>query len=359
MRKALATFVVLILTSAVAWGDKLTLSTGLSYGKVNIAGFDGGKVVFVITGSGNRVSKQVSKIKTLQIDGHDSLNKAEELVGQGKAAEAVKLYDAAVGAGGAEWLEQLIRHRRLQALEQARMTGRATEEWVVIVEESKFSQESLALRPKFFAKQGSKENGRAIAILKARLEKLSPGAGEDYELALKQLLLELYQHEGRDKEATGLAKELAAGTAPDDKGPEKANGDVRAQLKATAYLLEQGEAESALEKINANLERYEHHDLPMALLIAGKAQMALAGKARQREELLLKAGLNFMRVATFFSEAPEAPEALYLAGRINAMFARPNRQAAGAAYEAVIVRYGQSSFAEKARAELERLRSGP
>jgi hypothetical protein len=123
-------------------------------------------------------------------------------------------------------------------------------------------------------------------------------------------------------------------------------------LEAAAVMIASGQGEQALSQIEANLKSYSHVDLSGALLLAGKAQMQMAEKADKdaQRRLLLKAGLNFMRVAFFFPDRDEAPEALYEAGRVNALLG--NKLAAWTAFEQVLQRHPKHAIAQKARAEL-------
>jgi tetratricopeptide (TPR) repeat protein len=194
----------------------------------------------------------------------------------------------------------------------------------------------------------------AIDLLKVKLDRISD---DRYSLAIKQLLLSLYRVEGRDKEAVALAQELTKTISPNVPSRQPPSeqlppGELRTQLDAAGFLIEKGQADRALLQIKLNLKHYSHGDLPKALLLAGKAQVLLAQKANayKRRQLLLQGGLNFMRVGVFFPGFGEAPEALYQAGRVNAMLG--NHQAAAKTYTLVIERYAKSGFADKAQAEL-------
>lgn len=101
-------------------------------------------------------------------------------------------------------------------------------------------------------------------------------------------------------------------------------GGIWAMAQTPAGSLRQIEAsivadpEQAIKGIDAGMSRWTSSELPAALLIRGKAKMALAKKAPAGEaanKLYLQAGVDFMRVAALMPYAQEATEALALAGR--------------------------------------------
>ena len=357
MRKLKAIVVVLMAAAGVAPADEVTVE-GLPYPGVQIVDAQGGQIAFRMP-AGNVITKPLADVTVLKITDAGALNQAEELMQQDKGKEAVRAYDEAMQAASQDWLQRLIRHRRLRALDQAGLISRWTEEWLTIAEAEKASKDVLSLRPKHLPERGSKDNGEAIRLLEVRLRQAKQN---DYARAIKELLFELYRQEGRESQAVALALELGK-PIPTEAQPQQGQpapepgADARAQLEKAAFLLEQGKADEVLAQIQANLKAYPHADLAKALLIRGKARMRLAEKAAedQKRKLLLEAGLDFMRVAVFFPSLEESPEALYQAGRVNA--ALGNSPAASAAYQQVIRRHPNSEFAKKARAELAAMES--
>ena len=63
-----------------------------------------------------------------------------------------------------------------------------------------------------------------------------------------------------------------------------------------------------------------------------------------------------MRVWSYYPGGAEAPEALYLAGTVNASLSPANFGAARAAYNRVVSLYPRSPFAAKARAAIGKLK---
>ncbi|MDY6914009.1 MAG: tetratricopeptide repeat protein [Planctomycetota bacterium] len=345
----------LLTACASARADSVTVGK-LAYNGVKIIEVSKGTVSFRVR-VGTRVTKSLSEVSAVEISKQPRFNLAEKLLLEGKAAEAVEAYDVAAAGMPKAWMKRLVQYRRLQALEKAGQVDRAIEEWLVAVEQGGAAQGVLLLRPARLRPKGDKQNDRAINLLEKRLKGIGDKA---VSAAIKELLLMLYKQQGYHDKGGAIAQEISAGLASAESeksaAPVDGSGSLTGRIRAAEFLLQQGQAAKALKVIQDNLRRYSPSDLSMALLVAGKAQMALYEKAEpgpQRRKLLLSAGLNFMRVVTFFGSLNEAAEALYQAGRVNVELGNP--QAAKNAYESVIVQYPNSKAAEKAKAALEAL----
>ncbi|HUT61682.1 MAG TPA: hypothetical protein VNA25_27910 [Phycisphaerae bacterium] len=336
----------LVLVTAAVGADDVTIKKWPVFKGATITEVKAGQITFRPS-SGVVNTKPMSDVQSVRVDGSDDLNRAEALVAQGKAAEAVSAYDAALRrARAGTWQARLARYRRLAALEAAGLIDRAAEEWLVVMDESGSSAAAVAMRPKVADKPSGAD--RAISRLEVRLKTIS---SKPYQSAIKGLLLSLYQKQGMKDKAEALAAELSGKTVT-----PSATG-ARDQLRGLEVRIEQGEAAQALAGIRKNIESYGSADLPKALLLAGRAQMALAGKASgdEKRALLIEAGLDLMRVYAYFPRSQEAAESLYLAGQVNASLPKPNLAAAAAAYKRVIETYGSSPFAAKAKQALEKI----
>jgi len=353
MRNLAIHIAVIALGCATAGADWLKVGK-LPYAGVRIADVEDGMIAFFAVGP-RAVLKPLAEVRAIAIDGRNAFNQAEKLLSAGKAAQAVEYYDKALlGASG--WYEKLIRYRRLVALDQARQVSKATEEWLVLLAESGGAPETVRLRPRRFPPPGDRLNAEAIALLEARARRVKDD--KIAAAAINELLLALYGHEGRQEKASVLAERIvstrqsASAPATGPSGQKAAVTEQAARLEAMAVLIGQGKPDQVLDEITTNLEadRYETALLPQALLLAGKAAQQLAARAEgaRRRQLLVAAGLDFMRVATFFPRSRQAPEALLAAGNVNA--ALGNAWAAGNAYKAVIQRYPDSEAAGQARA---------
>jgi len=370
MRQTGRLFAVLAVTCAVASADDITLTTGLKYSNVVVAGVEDYQMTFRVAG-GATITKFVIEIKVMDLQGLDSFNQAEKLMAQKtpQAAEAVRAYDAVTNLESRPWLKKLLQYRRVRALGQAGTVVRATQEWLAVLDEDGASAGGVALQPARLAEKGSQDNLEAISVLEKKLQGLKKDI--PYWQAVGQVLMRLYRQEGLDEKADKLAGGLAGKPALPSKpakgdtvakGPETPPDNAGAataaqtQMQAFVTLIRPGQKkevlEDALAKLQGGMKRYPDSQLPQAMLFCGKAQLLLAQSAAggAKMALLLDAGLDLMRVVAYYGDAPEAGEALYLAGKVNA--ALGNGGAARAAYEEVVNRYGDSEAAQQAQAEL-------
>lgn len=337
---------ILVLSGAAGGADQITVKR-IPYADVLITDVKDGMISFRT--SAGEATRSLRDVDLIQLGRDDPFNRAEKLRADGNAARAVPAYDAAAKTARAgSWQERLIRCRRLTAASQAGLIDRAVEDWLACMDESPAAKEVLALRPAAAAKGPA--NVKAIASLESKLKSVTD---KSYQAAIKGLLLVLYEKEGLTEKASALAAEISgAGSTP-------AAGSLRDQLQGLELRLSQGQAAEVLADIQKNLDAYGEADLPKALLLAGKAQTRLAEAAKDaegRKKALAAAGLDFMRVYTYFARSAEAPEALYLAGQANASLPQPNAAAAAAAYEKVIKEYASSPFAASAKAALEKIK---
>lgn len=351
--RSLAILVGVLAVAAAAAGDELVVGK-TRYRQCILSGAKDGMILFRLSQTGPTIRKPMTDVKSIRLSSLELFNEAEKLREGGRPGEAVGEFDNLIRAIRGGWKNRLIRYRLLQALGEAGQSDRWVSEWSRIVSESDSKSAVLAYRPKKLAPKGSPANGRAITAL----EKLRAEArGKAWLGAVKALLLKLYQHEGR-KEADALAEELL-GSKKGPEAPATTNGKeepdspqaLEQQLRGAAFVLQKDPAK-ALGVIEDNLHHYGPGELSQALLLAGKAQSGLAGRAggQERRKWLLKAGLSFMRVYAHFPGSDEAPEALYQAGRVNAML--PDPAAARAAYQRVIGRFPESPEAKAARTAL-------
>jgi hypothetical protein len=351
----------LALASTLACGDEVAVKGFPPYTDTKITGIEEGQLLFEI--NGQTVRKPLDTITKVSITGQDSLNEAEGLMAKIKTAEAVKAYDQAIDrVGDVDWLKQLVVVRRLKALGQSpEMIDRAVTEWLALLDQTKEARFAVNLRPTKTAAKGSKANEDAIAALEPKekeLGKESPALGE-----IRLLLLDLYKTQGSADKAKDMALKMgsvkpttgqAIHTGDNSHTPPVHGANLDEVLQAAEYQVGHGGAEQALDSLKGSLQQFTIRELPKAFILMGKAQMEMAksAKGEKAKELLAAAGLNFMRVVTFYPTVTELPaEAGYLAGKVNLELG--NRAAARAAFNRVVTNYSASPFAAKASKAVE------
>ncbi len=350
------------LAAAPAFCDMVKLTNGLVYDPVTVTDVAAGTIQFRTPGG--LPIKSLKEVAAVRLDGEKSFNTAEDLLQKGQYDPALEAYRDALASTTVAWRKTLVRHRQLVAAEAAGRIDEALGLWLALADEARGDAGVLELRPTKLAAKGSAANDRAIALLKARADKVKP---EAYRAAVLQALAELYERQGRLAEAQAILAKLAGRTTqpgePTENGQARVGegpsaGTTNAQLRLAAVLLKRGEHEKVVSTLQPNLDRFVAEDLPAALYLLGQAQLELAKRQQDPKaarELSLEAGLNLMRVAVFFPAGEEAPQALLLAGQANENLG--SASAARAAYSAVISRFAESRAAKAAQAALERIRN--
>lgn len=346
------TAIVMLLLCQAAQADGVRIKK-LMYSDVQVVDFANGELHFRGLGN-NRIVKPIAEVTLVSIDGRPALNKAELLLADGKAADAAAAYNKATEATTG-WLAELVQCRRLVALDRAGQIDKAAEQWLLLSGRDDGAW-ALKLRPTNLAPKGSGQNRSAIALLVQRRKQVAHKHSDA--TAIDALLMDLYQRQGRTSDAAAVAARIAdlTQTAP---ATATRPAQTSEQLKAMAVLASQGQPGEVLGVIKANLrnDAYTAKQLPMAILLAGRAQQLLAEAADppSRRKLLIAAGLDFMRVATFYPGSQQAPEAMLRAGQVNA--ALGNRWAAGNAWRLVIKKHPASQAAAEAAKTIEQINS--
>lgn len=348
---------------AAGWGvapaDVVVLKSGLRYEPAEVLAVTGGVIAYRL-GSGRTIQKPLAEVASVTIDGDGDFNRAEGLLKQGKFVEAVAVYSRAERAARG-WKKTLVRYRLLAAAEAAGDINRAVKQWVEIVDADDASKAALALRPRKLGPRRGAGNDRAINLLEAKGRIVRTPA---YLRAIRELLVDLYERQGRLGEARALAAKLAGGTGQTQPAtgqqppiaPTQANG---ADLRLARLSLRSGRHREVIERLRPRLRGFSAAELPTGLYLLGSAQLGLAkaeADSAQARALLLAGGLNLMRVAVLFPGSEEAPGALLLAGEVNERLKNP--EGARAAYSELISRHGKSPEAGKAKEALKRLAAG-
>ena len=346
-------------STGTAGGDSIRLKSGVVYDPVAIKAVGNGLITFQM-GTGRQLVKPLAQVASVALAGNAEFNRGESLLAEGKHAEAVAAFRAAEQAARQNWMRVLISYRLLAAAEEAGQIEEAVGRWLKIADATGAGPGSLALRPKKTGPPRSAANNRAIAALEAKARTVK---SKLYLRAIRTLLVDLYTAQGQLDKARSLAAQVAGasvstGTKPaTGEGPvvSPAGGKHAAQLKLAELSLKSKRHDDAIAQIEPLLKSLSEVELPTGLCLLGTAQLAKARSATPAaaRPLLLKAGLNLMRVVGFHGRANEAPAALLAAGEVNERL--KNVKAAQAAYRMLTSRYGKSPQAGEAHQRLARL----
>ncbi len=346
------------MTTSGAAGDTVLLTNGLNYEKVRVTNAEDGMVSFRLVS--RTLIKSMAEVDVIAIDGMDDFNRAESLLKEGKAAQAMVAYDTA-SKSARGWQKVLIGYRLMPVYERAGQLDKAVALWLAIADEAKGSPGSLAMRPKTLGPPTAAVNDRAIALLLAKAKAVSD---PDYLKAIRTSLVDLYERQGKLSEAQKVAAQLAGQTVPNgngngEKGPATTTNVAMTagttELRQASLALKAGQYARTVQFIRPALNGFVAKDLPEALYLLGSAQAALARKEKDPKAartLLLEGGLNLMRVVASFSASKRAPEALAEVAQVHEQLG--NYAAARAAYQTVLTTYADSPAATRAREGLAR-----
>lgn len=390
--KQIAVFLVcvaMITPAAFCDSDKIVTAKRIPYsGK--LVGCEG-YVVAIKLASRRTIKKNLADISQIVAEDNDALTEAEAAVKEKRYEEASALYDKALKNARTTWMKRLIGIRRFQALGKSEKIDKSVAEWIKRCDESPAAIE-LKIAPAGFAPKSSEANKRGIAALEKKIKTLEKNLDRNkaYITALLNLKMKIQEaNENQDAvvftvtqiEAvtagqprpteTPAKKPVAKPAAESAAAPAAATPDAPElelktnvgwkNLDALEGLLKAGKAGKAgavIEKIQAGLGKYDSKQLPSALLLLGKAQLQkFDADGKTDKKLPVAAGLNFMRVYACFGKAPQAPEALYLAGIANEIIGDDN--AAERAMKKLVVEYSQTDpeneFVVKAKKKLTEL----
>jgi len=337
---------VVAIGQAVASGDEIKIGK-LTYRDVKIVSSSNGQVMFKGLGD-NNVSKPVRDIAFLMVDGEQAMNRAENLLLAGKSVEAARAYKQAESMVS-DLLCELVKYRRLTALDRAGMIDEATDQWLMLMNKSPDTG-TASLRPVRLLPAGAEQNVRAINLLVAAREDAK--AGTVKRCAIDDMLFELYRREGKSAHLAELANAMLAVKSSAESSRKlslSSPSALQTRFRAMGVMIDQ-RPRQVLKELQTGLISgpYADWQIPWALFLSGQARQHLAGDmdGDDKRAMLVVAGLDFMRVFTFYSASPQAPEALLAAGEINVSLG--NRWAARNAWQAVVKKYPDSQAARAA-----------
>lgn len=357
MRAAVVLICAALCMCAVAAADEVR-QAHVTYPPARVLGVTEGSLVFQM--DSRQVRLPMSSVESINLTGQTAYNEAEKFMAAGEYAAAAKAFDALAGRA-VDRVQQIAAWRAVTAHEKAGRIGQATARWAALFRKSPVVA-VLAQRPTAAAAKGSSENAEAIGLLEALLDEFKADAG----LAepLRSGLADLYTAEGETEKALALLNRITATqkAAPPAAAGAPAAGAASvslagAQYRRAALLMEQGKAADALAAVQEHLRQFREDELAAVLLLSGKARLRLAeaeGDPAKARELLLLAGLDFMRTYSYWPGSGEAPEALVAAGDVCAALGNP--KAAQLAFETVTERYKGTPWAARAMEKLSAMR---
>jgi len=380
------------LVAPVVFADKIITTKRIPYNGKLVDCKD--YTVSIKLSSRRTIKKKLAEISQIVATGNDALTKAEEAVKKKQFDQAATLYDDALESARSRWMKRLVEIRRFQALGKSGKIDKSVAQWIKRCDES---PAAIGLVPTGVAAKSSNANNQAIAALENKIKTLEKDLDKNkvYVMAALNLKMKIQEANGNQDAVVITAEQLDAVTSGKPRPtvkPTKAAKKIsptptvkkpaRKPLKKPAAkvtvtpdkpvstpkttsgsknidvlenLLKAGKTDTVIERIQAGLKNYGNRQLPGALLLLGKGQLQkFEAGGKVDKKLAVAAGLNFMRVYANFRKAPQAPEALYLAGVTNSMVG--DKTAAQLAMRQLIAEYvsadSKNEFVAKAKKKL-------
>lgn len=352
---------VLIVAAGVSFAraDQVKLNNGLPY-PGTVTDYRNFEVMLTLPNS--QIARHaISQIATITIDGKDDFNAAEAALAKKDYDGAIRLYDKAQRGQG-DWIKALIADRRFMAASRAGKIDQAVKHWLTLAEKAGLSKVVVSLTPQTYAEAGASANKRAVDLLSQKAQRLEGRDKEAYLRAVLELKMAIQRADNDTQGAAATAQQIqqigqgsAPGSTPASPGtrrtPARRVPVGEASLQAMRAMLENGQAAQVVEQITASLKKYDTPELPEALTLLGRAELAAfeAGGAKEAK-LLISAGKHLVLVFAEFSGSAQAPEALYYAAKVNEQLGE--KAAVQATLAEIIKRYPDSEWAQKAQTQL-------
>lgn len=353
-----------VLPAPVLRADGMILDNGLRY-RGTITGYADYTLILRV-GGGQVVEKPLAEVRQITLDALPDVSSAEVQMQKNEAELALRLYARARTRASEDWQKRLIDDRAYQATIAAGRTDEAVAIWLDRLADSEVPTKIFALRPGKFADAGEKANSLALERLDAWVRNRSAEIDRDVLVAVLELMLELQRHEGRRQAAAATTQHLAelqdgeeADTSQPAARPEGADTQANPDFAALEILLEAGKGGDVVKALQDRIADLPRAERPAAWLLLGRAQWQVGQGDAMDRTMLIRAGLNFMRVFAWYPASPKAAEALYRAAMVHR--ALGDRRAGCLALEELLQRYAQDSpdpvWVARARRELEAMTS--
>ena len=348
MRASVARRTAVMTMAILAWLSSARADTvqigKLPYSNVRVADCSNGNIVFLV--GANPVSKGLTDVTLIQIEGKEAFNQAEKQRA-GDPAKAAALYDNAMRSAWNQWEKKLITYRRLDCLGRAGLTGRWAHEWALLLLETG-EPAATRLSP---AKIGNEAEVKAAT--KTLREAMQRANDSTVRAAMAAVLEQLKQGPSEPGQSTRPSEPLTEPVKPEtpQDGPNIV-AQSAGELRTFETKVSRGQGADIVDDIDRYIKTAPVDDLPRGLFLAGAARLQAAEKTGNRR-LLAEAALMFMKVTIFFPGSPDAAQALYRAGE--ASQALGETKAALEAYRILTVRYNQSDYAKRAADKIKAL----
>ena len=313
----LATCVVVLTAAAGVHADAIKFEGQPWVQNVRIQSIGGGEIVYLAP-AGTEVRGTLDTLEAIRMTIYPQMEQAQAALEAGDAGRAVELLQELRRQGRDPWVQHYARRELVGALERQGQAEQAMQAYLELLEEG--VDPYFLTRPPLEAVQTADEaqRQRVRELLTPRLEAVE---GETHDL-LEQML----EASGTGAIEAAEPDAMATQTAPADADAAAPALDESAVVLPAAApldhpianLLRQGRFQEAIQAADQALST--SGDLASSLYFKGRAQLELAEQSGD-QNLYKDAGLNFVRVMTYFGDrslygTPALLEAAYVHERI-------------------------------------------
>jgi tetratricopeptide (TPR) repeat protein len=272
-----------------------------------------GRVRFT-AGDGTQQAVLIATVSRLEVDLRDDLNRAEQLQSDGKAAEAIPAFEAALRSESRNDLGGFIRYRLMDLYGRSGQLDLAVEMFLDLVKQPDFYVTVKDWRPVNLAvKPKTKE--AALTELADGLRQIRTGLASESVGQLREFL------ETRKTAPAGTVPpaSAAAGAKSPRSADQPAEPEEPVETGETTWpglrLLQQGQYGQALQAANLALGQQDlsREQLADVLYARGVAQWSVARNPAQ----VLEAGWALARVLVEFPASRRVPECQYYLGLVH------------------------------------------
>lgn len=294
------------------------------WANVKIQWVQDGKVRFTAS-DGTQQAVPIATVSRLQVDLRDDLNRAEQMQFEGKTAEAVSAYEAALRSESRNDLGGFIRYRLMDLYGRSGQLDLAIEMFLDLVKQPDFYTTVKDWRPASLAAVKPKTREAALTELADGLRQIRTGLASESVGQLRDYIQASKSTPAGDAVQAPGAKPSAATSPRPAAGQEDAEEtagptDTGESIWPGVNTLQRGQYDQALQAANQALGQQDlpRDQLADVLYVRGVAQWFVAKNPAQ----VLQAGWALARVAVEFPASSRVPECQYYLGLVHQRMGR-------------------------------------
>ncbi len=249
---------------------------------------------------------QVTRIYVDTVGTLTNLNEAEARLSENDYVRAINHYERALRMASSFW-KRLVRARLIQACDRADLIDPLVHQFIILIRDE---ETGPALAAELLPRLAPSPQSRGIPRANRAIAEVIHGMRSQSARVLLETVKFHIASRTNAAETAGLARELVRQPIP----PLIATRAVyRVTRQALEVLLDRGDTEAVLGRVNDDLKAAPEKALPELLLVKARALLAAAND----DESVIRAGWAAMRIVIHYADDELAPQALLLASLIH------------------------------------------